>query len=76
MTQSGALVLTWFWREALEWETYDSFGPNHYSAEDMRRHLQGMWEPVWLHDIEAEMTEAIHRNGKPCSGAGGRSEPT
>ena len=40
-------------------DIYDSFGPNHYSVEDMRRHLPGMWEPVWFHDIEAEVTEAI-----------------
>ena len=38
---------------------YDSFGPGHYSAEDMRRHLRGTWEPVWLHDLEADVTEAI-----------------
>ena len=40
-------------------DIYDSFGPNHYSAEDMRRHLSGMWEPVLFHDIEGEITEAI-----------------
>ena len=40
-------------------DIYDSFGPNHYSAEDMRRHLSGMWEPVLFHDIEGEVTEAI-----------------
>ena len=45
-------------------DIYDSFGPNHYSAEDMRRHLLGMWEPVWLHDIEAEVTEAIEVMGR------------
>lgn len=45
-------------------DIYDSFGPNHYSAEDMRRHLPGMWEPVWLHDIEAEVTEAIEAMGR------------
>ena len=40
-------------------EIYDSFGPNRYSAEEMGQHLSGMWEPVWLYDIEAEVTEAI-----------------
>ena len=45
-------------------DIYDSFGPNHYSAEDMRRQLQGMWEPVWLHDIVAEVTEAIEAMGR------------
>ena len=44
-------------------DIYDSFGPNHYSAEDMRRHLTGMWEPVWLHDTEAEVTEAVEAMG-------------
>jgi len=48
-------------------EIYDSFGPNHYSAEDMRRHLPGMWEPVWIHDIEAEVTEAIEAMGRHCA---------
>jgi len=45
-------------------EIYDSFGPNHYSTEDMRRHLPGMWEPVLLHDLEAEVTEAIEAMGE------------
>ena len=40
-------------------DIYDSFGPNHYSAKDMRRHLSGMWEPVLFHDIEGEVTKAI-----------------
>ena len=39
-------------------EIYDSFGLNHYSVEEMRQHLSGMWEPVLLHDNEAEVTEA------------------
>ena len=45
-------------------DIYDNFGPNHYSAEDMRQHLQGMWEPVWIYDIEAEVTGAIEAMGK------------
>ena len=45
-------------------DIYDSFGPNYYSVEDMRRYLPGMWEPVWLHDIEAEVTEAIEAMAK------------
>ena len=43
---------------------YVSYGPNHYSAEDMRRHLKGMWEPVWIHDIEGEATDAIEAMGR------------
>jgi len=45
-------------------DIYDNFGPNHYSTEDMRRHLPGMWEPVWLHDLEVEVTEAIEAMGE------------
>ena len=45
-------------------EIYDNFGPNHYSVEDMRQRLPGMWEPVWLHDLEAEVNEAIEALGK------------
>ena len=45
-------------------EIYDNFGPNHYSVEDMRQRLPGMWEPVWLHDLEAEVNEAIEAMGK------------
>ena len=37
----------------------ENFGPGHYSAEDMRRHLRGMWEPVLVYDLEAEVTKAI-----------------
>ena len=44
-------------------EIYDGFGLNHYSVEDMRRHLPGMFEAVWLHDFEAEVTEAIEAIG-------------
>ena len=44
-------------------DIYDSFGPDHYGAEDMRRHLRGAWEPVWLHDLEADVTEAVQSIG-------------
>ena len=64
MTPLGALVLTWFWREASEWETYTSAMDRITSAEDMRRHLKGMWEPVWIHDIEGEVTDAIEAMGR------------
>ena len=42
---------------------YDSFGPDHYSAEDMRRLLPGTREYVWLHDLEADVTKAIESIG-------------
>ncbi|KAF8973500.1 salicylate hydroxylase [Flammula alnicola] len=38
---------------------YDNFGPGKYNAQDMRRHLTGLWEPVWHHDLEAEVSAAI-----------------
>ena len=45
-------------------DIFDSFGSNHYGVEDMRRHLPGMFEPVWLHDLEAEVTEAVEAMGR------------
>lgn len=38
---------------------YDNFGSGGYSIQDMREHLRGMWEPVWNHDLEAQVTAAI-----------------
>ncbi|KAF9554206.1 salicylate hydroxylase [Agrocybe pediades] len=40
---------------------YENYGPGHYDVEDMRRQMKGMWEPVWHHDLEAEVDEAIRR---------------
>ena len=45
-------------------DIYDSFGPNHYGAEDIRQHLSGMFEPVCFHDLEGEVAEAIEAMGK------------
>jgi salicylate hydroxylase len=44
-------------------EICDGFGLNHYSIEDMRRDLPGMFEAVWFHDFKAEVTEAIEAIG-------------
>ena len=44
-------------------DIYDSFGPNHHNIEDIRRNMPGMYEPVWYHDLEAEVTEAIETIG-------------
>jgi len=43
---------------------YDNYGPGHYNIEEMREHLTGMWEPVWDHDLEAEVNLAIQKMEK------------
>ena len=45
-------------------DIYDSFGLNHCTPEEMRQRLSGKWNPVWLHDIEGEVTEAIEAVGR------------
>ncbi|KAF8167757.1 salicylate hydroxylase [Crassisporium funariophilum] len=40
---------------------YESFGPGKYNTEEMRHHLAGMWEPVWNHDLEAEVSRALEK---------------
>jgi len=42
---------------------YDNYGPGpgNYNTEDMRRLLTGKWEPVWHHDLKAEVDETIHK---------------
>ncbi|KAF9486322.1 salicylate hydroxylase [Pholiota conissans] len=38
---------------------YDNYGPGGYTVQGMRERLRGMWEPVWNHDLEAQVTTAI-----------------
>ncbi|KAF7323219.1 Salicylate hydroxylase [Mycena chlorophos] len=34
---------------------YESFGLPGYGAEDMEGHLANIWDPIWRHDIEADI---------------------
>lgn len=39
---------------------YDNYGPGGFSAEEMAQRLRGMYEPVWHHDLEAQVSAAIN----------------
>ncbi len=38
---------------------YDNFGPGGFTGEEIRERLKGMFEPVWNHDLEAQVSTAI-----------------
>lgn len=40
-------------------QIYENYGPNKYDKEKMRQHLSGIWEPVWNHDLEAQVATAM-----------------
>ncbi|KDR85599.1 hypothetical protein GALMADRAFT_373240 [Galerina marginata CBS 339.88] len=42
----------------------ESYGQNKYDIQDMQQHIKGMWEPVWYHDLEAQVTTALKGFGK------------
>lgn len=45
---------------------YDNYGENGYSAQELGEHIAGMWEDVWHHDLDQELTEAaewLKKNG-------------
>lgn len=38
---------------------YEAFGKPGYAAADMGKHLAGMWEPIWRHDLDADVASAV-----------------
>lgn len=48
-------------RSAQMGNIYEEFGKGHDTTEDISRRLVGMWEPVWHHDLDAEVNAAIRR---------------
>ncbi|KAJ7702234.1 hypothetical protein B0H17DRAFT_1043306 [Mycena rosella] len=39
---------------------YEAYGkPGYESAGDMEGHLAGIWEPIWRHDLDADVASAI-----------------
>ncbi|KAJ6546993.1 hypothetical protein B0H19DRAFT_1163405 [Mycena capillaripes] len=38
---------------------YESFGKPGYDVNDMEGHLAGIWEPIWRHDLDADVVSAI-----------------
>ncbi|KAF4611487.1 hypothetical protein D9613_004134 [Agrocybe pediades] len=45
-------------------QIYDSYGPCLYDKQEMRAQLTGMYEPIWNHDLLAEVDSALQRLGK------------
>jgi len=38
---------------------YESYGKPGYGLDDMAGHLAGIWEPIWRHDLDGDVAEAI-----------------
>ena len=38
---------------------YENYGPGKLDKDQMRQHLMGIWEPVWDHDLEAQVDIAM-----------------
>lgn len=38
---------------------YENYGPSRYDIEEMQQRLAGMWEPVWRHDLESQVSLAL-----------------
>ncbi|KAF8191424.1 FAD/NAD(P)-binding domain-containing protein [Mycena galopus ATCC 62051] len=39
---------------------YESFGkPGYSSNQEMEGHLAGIWEPIWRHDLDADVAAAV-----------------
>ncbi|KJA28656.1 hypothetical protein HYPSUDRAFT_129090 [Hypholoma sublateritium FD-334 SS-4] len=38
---------------------YDNFGPEGFTGKEIRERLKGMFEPVWNHDLESQVSAAI-----------------
>ncbi|KAJ7491257.1 FAD/NAD-P-binding domain-containing protein [Mycena latifolia] len=38
---------------------YEGYGKPGYGLADMEGHLAGIWEPIWRHDLEADLASAI-----------------
>jgi salicylate hydroxylase len=40
-------------------DIYEGSGEIGFTAEEMREHLTGMWDPIWHHDLEADIDKAV-----------------
>ena len=40
-------------------DTYEGYGETGFAAEEMRERLAGIWDPVWYHDLEADISKAV-----------------
>ncbi|KAJ6563567.1 FAD/NAD(P)-binding domain-containing protein [Mycena vulgaris] len=40
-------------------ELYEVYGTPGYAAADMEAHLRDIWDPIWRHDLDAELASAV-----------------
>jgi salicylate hydroxylase len=40
-------------------DIYEGYGKPGFTVEKMRERLSGIWDPIWHHDLEADITKAI-----------------
>ncbi|KAJ7273093.1 hypothetical protein C8J57DRAFT_1316692 [Mycena rebaudengoi] len=40
-------------------EIFEGYGKPGYQRGDMSGHLEGIWEPIWWHDLDGEVTAAV-----------------
>lgn len=40
-------------------EIYEGYGPSGSSIEGIRKDLEGIWHPVWYHDMDADIAHAL-----------------
>lgn len=39
--------------------TYEGRGVTEYSREGLQKDLDGIWEPVWRHQLSADLKESL-----------------
>lgn len=47
-------------RSAETGDMYDGYGETRCNMEEFRTRFAGRFEPVWHHDLEAEIAAALH----------------
>lgn len=40
-------------------DVYEQFGPSGGTIEGLKKDLPGCWEPIWHHDLHADIDKAI-----------------
>jgi salicylate hydroxylase len=40
-------------------DIYDWYGKSEFTVEEMRERLSGIWDPIWHHDLEADIAKAV-----------------
>ncbi|KIM88945.1 hypothetical protein PILCRDRAFT_245641 [Piloderma croceum F 1598] len=40
-------------------DIYEGYGKPGFTVEEMRERLSGIWDPIWHHDLEADIAKAV-----------------